>query len=294
MSLDERVKGKTAVIGLIGNPVEHSVSPQLHNTLSNILGIDAIYIPMKVERGCLHDAVKGYKAANFKGFNVTIPFKEEIIEFIDFCSDEVKITGSANTVRIAEGWTYAFSTDAEGFARSFEQQTGSQFKNKNVLMLGAGGTARSLALKIAGRGAAGLTISNRTVERASEIASIVKDNTSLTTKAEGLEKLEDQAFIDSFDIIVNTTSLGMHPKVDECPLGSNMKLKANQVVYDVIYNPAKTKLLKLAESYGCKAVNGMGMLFWQGMLAYEIWMDIKIPEEVTNSLWQDFSNYLGK
>lgn len=294
MSLDERVGGKTAILGLLGNPVEHTVSPQLHNSLSARLGIDAVYVPFKVDRGCLGDAVKGLKAAGLKGFNVTIPFKEEILRYMDVCSDEVKITGSANTVRVAEGRTYAFNTDAEGFARSFEQQTGILLKDKEVLLLGAGGTARSIALKIAARGAGRLNISNRTIERAEDIVGMVRANSSVKAVASGLRELEDQAFIDGFDIIVNTTSLGMYPKVEESPLNDRVRLNGGQIVYDVIYNPARTKLLRKAESCGCKAVNGMGMLFWQGVLAYEIWMDIKIPGEIATALWEDFLNYLDK
>ena len=294
MPLDERVGGKTTILGLVGNPVEHSVSPQLHNSLSARLGIDAIYIPFKVDRDCLGDVVKGFKAAGFKGFNVTIPFKEEIIRYVDVCSDEVKIIGSANTVRVAEGRTYAFNTDAEGFARSFEQQTGMLFRDKRVLLLGAGGTARSIALKIASRGVGKLNILNRTIERATDIAGMVKANSSVKTEVSSINSLTDQTFVNSFDIIINTTSLGMYPKVEESPLSDRLRLNGDQVVYDVIYNPTRTKLLRQAESCGCKAVNGMGMLFWQGILAYEIWMDVKIPGEVTSSLWEDFLNYLDK
>lgn len=294
MALDERVGGKTTILGLIGNPVEHSVSPQLHNSLSARLGIDAVYIPFKVDRERLGDAVKGFKAVGLKGFNVTIPFKEEIVGYADDCSDEVKLIGSANTIKLSEGRAYAFNTDAEGFARSFEQQTGALFKDKRVLILGAGGTARSIALKIASRGASRLSISNRTVERAWDIARMVGANSSVKAEASGVKELEDQSYLNGFDILVNTTSLGMHPKVDESPLSDIIRLHPGQIIYDVIYNPARTKLLRKAESCGCKAVNGMGMLFWQGILAYGIWLDVKIPDEVLNSLWQDFLNYLDK
>jgi shikimate dehydrogenase len=294
MALDERVGGKTIILGLVGNPVEHSVSPQLHNSLSSRLGIDAVYIPFKADKDCLGDVVKGFKAAGIKGFNVTIPFKEEIIRHIDVCNDEVKIIGSANTVRVAEGLTYAFNTDAEGFARSFEQQTGMLFRDKRVLLLGAGGTARSIALRIASRGARKIIISNRTIERAADIASMVSANSSVETEISSVVSLADQTFISSFDIIINTTSLGMYPEVEDSPLSDSLRLNGEQVVYDVIYNPARTKLLRQAESFGCKAVNGMGMLFWQGILAYEIWMDIKVSDEVTSSLWVDFLNYFDK
>jgi shikimate dehydrogenase len=294
MALDERVGGKTIILGLVGNPVEHSVSPQLHNSLSARLGVDAVYIPFRVERDRLGDAVKGFKAVGLKGFNVTIPFKKEIIGYTDVCSDEVKMIGSANTVKIAGDRTYAFNTDAEGFARSFEQQTGAFFGDKRVLLLGAGGTARSLALTIASRGAGKLTISNRTIERAREIAAAASANLGVQVEATGLDKLEDQAFMDGFDIIVNTTSLGLYPNTEESPLSDRVRLHGEQVVYDVIYNPVRTKLLRQAEGFGCKAVNGMGMLFWQGILAYEIWMDVKIPGEVISGLWRDFLNYLDK
>lgn len=127
MLLDEHINGKTKITGLLGCPVEHTVSPQLHNTLSAMLGINAVYIPLRVDKDGLENAVRGLKACNAAGFNVTIPFKEDILKYVDEYSGEVRLMGAANTVVNTGGKLYAFNTDAEGFARSFEEQTGTGF-----------------------------------------------------------------------------------------------------------------------------------------------------------------------
>ncbi len=293
MKLNEAITGRTRLLGLLGNPVEHSVSPQLHNTLSVLLGIDAVYIPLKVESDRLGEMVEGLKAGNFSGFNVTIPFKEDILKYVDHITDEVRLVGSANTVLNKAGVLYASNTDADGFARAFEEETGNDFQGKKVLILGAGGTTRSLAAKIASKGAKSLHILNRTVKKAEDIASMVRSRYDTPCEA---GEFEDKAalagILKASDIIVNTTSIGLYPKMEESPLGDHLILDSRQIVYDVIYNPAKTKLLRQAESFGCKTANGLGMLFYQGILAYETWMGIKIPGEILKELYCEFSKYL--
>jgi len=294
MRLDERINGKTKLIGLLGNPVEHTVSPQLHNTLSRMLDINAVYIPIKVEKNGLESAVKGLKACNFTGFNVTIPFKEEIVTYVDECTPDVKLSGCANTVKNTDGRLYAYNTDADGFVRSFEEQTHTCFKGKSVVLFGAGGTARSLAIKIASEGAVKLYIANRTIQRAHDIADTVNSCIGKIAESMDTTSMERNGIIESCDIIVNTTSLGMHPNVDESPLCDSIRLDTRQIVYDVIYNPVKTKFLKQAESSGCKSLNGLGMLFYQGILAYEIWMQIDIANNIIKELSEEFLKYFGK
>lgn len=288
--MDERITGKTKLLALIGNPVEHTISPQLHNTLSSMLGIDAIYVPIKVEREKIGDMIKGFKASSFIGFNATIPFKEDVLGYADAATDEVKLMGCANTIKIRDGCLSAYNTDADGFVRDFEEKTGVSFRGKRVAILGAGGTCRSLAIKMAYLGSAEINIVNRTIERARQISEIINTNIAdicKIGKPDDIIKL--QQIIDECDILINTTSVGLHPNSEASPIPDVIKLGNVKTVYDVIYNPGRTVLLKKAEAAGCKTVNGLGMLFYQGVLAYEIWMDIKIPDDILRKLYNEFS-----
>jgi len=295
MTLFNSINGKTKTIALLGCPVEHTASPQLHNTLSRLLGINAVYVPLRVEKGCLGDAVKGLKACNFTGFNVTIPFKEEILKHVDELSDEVMTMGSANTIVNKDGRLYAYNTDGEGFAMAFEKNVGSSFRDRKVVILGAGGTARSLAVKLAARGVSKLYILNRTFEKAKEIADIInleRPGTAQALQHSSTDVSEDVRVLTDSDIIINTTSLGMHPEIHNSPLNGLRVFNSRQIICDVIYNPSRTKLLKQAEACGCKVMNGMGMLFYQGVLAYEKWMNLKVPDDIINKLSIEFMKYL--
>ncbi len=298
MQLDRRINGTTKLIGLIGNPVEHTISPVLHNSLFQALGINGIYVPLKVPAGSLKDAVKGLKATGYAGFNITIPYKEEILEYVDEVSEEVKLLGTVNTVKIADGKLYGFNTDADGFMRSFQEQARTGFEQKLVCLLGAGGTAKALAVKIAMGGAAKISIINRTQAKAIELASTVnkvllKAGCAETTAyAASTGTLEALRMLKSCDIIVNTTSVGMHPNTDSSPLPDDFVFQSKQIVYDVIYNPTQTKLLQNARANGCKTLNGAGMLFYQGLKAFEIFLDTVVPEDISVNLSTEFYKYL--
>lgn len=298
MPVFEEINGKTGIFALLGCPIEHTVSPQLHNSLSHMLGINAVYVPLKIERGRLGDAVRGLKACGFSGFNITIPYKEEVLEFVDETGEEVKAIGSANTIVNRNGRLYAYNTDGEGFARAFETFTGTGFKGRTAAIIGAGGTARALAVTLSYRGISKLYIINRTYQRALEIADLVNLKRPGTAVASNLSDLapnkDGDIFTGGCDIIINATSLGMYPVIDKSPVEDSSFFKAGQIVCDIIYNPAKTKFLKQAEERGCRIMNGMGMLFYQGILAYEKWMDIKIPDDIINSLSTEFLKYLDK
>lgn len=285
MELDGHISGKTQIISLIGNPIEHTISPQIHNTISRQLGLDLTYIPFKVEKHNLYDAVNGLKALGVIGFNVTIPYKSDVIEFLDEVSKDALLIGAVNTVKNTDGKLYGHNTDAEGFYRSFREETGTSFKGKLVVVLGAGGAARAIAVKIAMEGAAKVYIANRTAERAKNIADIINRNISDT--AEQCE-LIGNPFRDIFhgsEIIVNTIPLGMYPDVDCMPVDEAIGFMPGQVVFDAVYNPPKTKFLRIAEQSGCKIVNGFGMLLYQGISAYEIWTGVKIPDKLAAELY---------
>ncbi|HEX2946449.1 MAG TPA: shikimate dehydrogenase [Clostridia bacterium] len=299
MQLDTRVGGKTKLTGLIGNPIEHTVSPVLHNTLFSMLGIDGIYLPVKVPPGRLEEAVCGLKASGFTGFNVTIPYKEEVLRYLDEVSEEALMLGAVNTIKISDNRLYGCNTDGDGFLRAFAEQIGEGFEGKAVCILGAGGTARTLSIKTATSGARKITVINRTPERARELSLSV--NRVLEDK--GFEKITDCAAlgsreaaeaIEECDVLINTTSAGMYPKVEDSPLKDDFRFRKEQIIYDVIYNPAETKLLSQAKSSGCRTANGAGMLFYQGVRAFEIWMGMDVPDNKLRELSSEFLKYLAE
>jgi shikimate dehydrogenase len=300
MHLDMRVNGTTLLTGLIGNPVAHTVSPVLQNSLFTAMGINGVYLPLKVSPGELGEAVRGLKAVGFCGFNVTIPYKNEVIGLADELSEEVELLGAANTIKIADGRLYAFNTDADGFVRAFEEQTGACFNGRRVCILGAGGTARALSVKIALEGAASVCIVNRTESKAVELASGVnrvmeqRGRAARTAFAAEAGSPEARRMLLECDILVNTTSAGMHPDVGGCPVESGLSFRDDQIVYDAIYNPAQTLLLKKAQACGCKTANGAGMLFYQGIRAFEIWTGRTVPKSILEDLAADFLNYLER
>lgn len=291
MDINQRVKGGTVLLGLLGNPVAHSISPQLHNTISDILGKDTVYVALRVQGDKLGEAVGGIKACGFLGFNITVPHKEAVIKFCDELSDDVILMGAANTVKITDDRLYAYNTDGSGFIRALKLQTGQDVKGKKIVILGAGGTARSISVKLAQEGAKSICIVNRTVEKARCIEEIINTRIHNIACSMGYEEAYSSKAIEQCDIIVNTTSLGLHPNIEGCPLDENLQLKKNQLVYDVIYKPEKTRLLRIAESFGCITANGLGMLICQGIEAYEIWMDMKIPQKALEQVFQVFIKY---
>lgn len=284
MESQRTITGKTKIIGVIGSPIEHSMSPQLHNSISKQLGIDMVYVPFCVEENELQDAVRGLKALNVVGFNVTIPHKENIIKYLDEISQEAILMGAVNTVKKTDGKLCGYNTDASGFMKSFTNQTKTTVSGKKVAIIGAGGTARSLAVKIALEGACEISIVNRTLGKAENIANILNNNFTNFTQALLLYSSEGVTALSKADIIINTTPLGMYPNIDFMPLSSDFTFSKQQIIFDVIYNPKKTKLLKLAEEQGCTIVNGLGMLIFQGILAYEIWTGLEVPNIFANKI----------
>jgi len=291
MQIDDRITGRSKIAGIIGNPLEHSISPQLHNTLSRLLGNDLAYIPLRVEKNDLGNAVKGLIAVNAAGFNITIPYKQDIMKHLDVISEEALLYGAVNTVKNNGGKLYGYNTDADGFLRSFREEAGIGFENREVAVLGAGGAARAIAVKIALEKASRINIVNRTLSKASEIAEVINNKIRPAASIFSPEEFEKQNVISRCDIIVNTTSIGMYPDVGSSPVNRAYTFLQSQVVYDVIYNPVKTRLLKDAEGSGCKVVNGLGMLIYQGIYAYEIWTGLKVSESVVKELFKLLLEY---
>ena len=279
MIIDERVLGTTRMIALIGSPIEHTISPLIHNTLSSHLGKNLIYVPFKVEKNRLDYVVEAFKELGVVGFNVTIPYKREIMRFVDEKTTDAMLMGAVNTVKIVGGKLIGYNTDAEGFARSIKEETGYNFQDKSIIIIGAGGTARAIAVKIAMEGAKKIAIINRTSSSAVELAELINYNVSDVVSAFDYYGKALPILFEESDIIINTTAVGMYPDIDEMPLEKMDNIQPQHIVYDVIYNPFESKFLKLARDKGAKTINGLGMLIYQAVSAYEIWTGVRIEDE---------------
>jgi shikimate dehydrogenase len=284
----KNVTGKTRITGIIGNPLEHTISPQIHNTISYYMGVDLVYVPFKVEDKDLGSLISGLKAANITGVNVTVPYKNLIIKLLDYISDEASLMGAVNTVKFADGKLYGYNTDGEGFSRSFKSETGTGFNGKRIAIIGAGGAARAVAVRVATEGAKEVAIVNRTISRAEQLAGIINNNIVPVATPFELSVFLNKGLIKEYEVIINTTSAGMYPNIEQDPLGNQARFLKKQIVYDVIYNPPKTRLLMAAEKEGCKSVNGLGMLLYQAAGSYEIWTGKAVPDGLIDEIYKYF------
>ncbi len=267
----------TKLLCLIGDPVEHSLSPVMHSAIFEKLDLDCFYLVLRVEREWLEASVKGLKALDCLGFNVTIPHKVAIVEHLDEVSEEASTIGAVNTVKNEDGILKGFNTDGTGAIKALEEKT--KIKGKRAILVGAGGAARAIAFHLALEGAGKLVIANRTVEKAQALASEVKDMTGIETDACALKEDELKKIISESEILVNATSVGMHPDVDKTPIPKTL-LHPGLVVMDIVYNPLETPLLREAKNVGAKTVDGAAMLVHQGAESLKIWLSIEPPLEV--------------
>jgi shikimate dehydrogenase len=272
-----QISGKTKLVGVMGDPVEHSVSPAMHNAAFKTSELDFAYVPFNVKKADLARAVDAVKALNIRGLNVTIPHKVDIIPLLDKIDPLAQEIGAVNVIVNSDGKITGFNTDAEGFLHVLLEH-GIEPDGKNVVILGAGGAARAIAFTLAARGA-NLIILNRTASRAAACASDVAKATNASIEALTLERKNLADAMERAHLLVNTTSVGMYPKGDETLVTANM-IRPHFVVADIVYNPYKTRLLVEAEKAGARTINGLEMLIWQGALAFEKWTGKKAPLNV--------------
>jgi shikimate dehydrogenase len=273
------ISGKTQVCALIGDPVEHTMSPMMHNASFEELGLDYIYVPFRVKTEELSRAVHGLRALNVRGFNVTIPHKVNVIPLLDAVDPLAEKIGAVNTVVNDNGVLTGYNTDATGFLQALREQ-GVEPAGENVVILGAGGASRAISYILADSNAS-LTILNRLLELdwAVELAGRVSRDFSKEVKALELTPENLTAVLSDADILVNATSVGMSPDNDVTPVPAGL-LKSDLVVVDIVYNPIRTRLLREAESAGAGTVGGIDMLVWQGALAFEKWTGQKPRPEL--------------
>ncbi len=270
------ISSETKVLGLIGDPVEHSISPPMHNACFVEEELDYVYVAFKVERGGLPDAIGGIKSMGIEGVNVTIPHKSAVMKYLDEVRENARRIGAVNTVKREGEKLTGYNTDGIGVLESLKNRIG-KVGNKSVLLLGAGGAARAIAFTLAEAGA-DMFISNRTASKAENLSSDVKEKTGVDLRTIPQERRDLAKIIEDVDVLINSTSVGMHPNEDETPVEASL-MHEGLTVMDIVYNPLRTRLLKEAESAGAKTIDGLGMLVYQGAASFEIWTGITPPIE---------------
>ncbi|MBZ2175533.1 shikimate dehydrogenase [Schnuerera sp. xch1] len=275
--MSNRIQGTTTLMGLIGYPLKHSKSPHMHNTAFEALGLDHVYMAFEIQDGFIKEALDAMRILNVGGFNITMPHKKEVVEYLDDISPDAKIIGSVNTVKNDNGKLIGYNTDGRGFVKAL-QENGIDFKGKKVVLAGAGGAARAVATQLAFDGAGELILFNRTLSSAEEIVNNINKNIP-TCKSKALA-LNEAVLVEEIKdalVLVNCTSLGMKVTIDQAIISSPEKLPKDLFVADIVYDPNQTKLLKIAEKAGCRYMNGLMMMIWQGAIAFKIWTDKDMP-----------------
>jgi len=283
------ISGRTKICGVIGDPIEHSMSPVMLSAAFKNKGINYVDIPFRVRKEELGKAIEGIKALNIRGLNVTIPHKVAVIRFLDEIDSLAGKIGAVNTIVNDNGILKGYNTDATGFLQALRER-GIEPKGKNVVMLGAGGAARAVSFILTESGSS-VVILNRTLDRAKICADRVSQSSQRKVTALKLDGENLASALSKADILVNTTSVGMSPKINETPVTAGL-LKPNLVVCDIVYNPLKTRLLREAEMAGATIINGVDMFVWQGALAFEKWTGLSAPidlmkREVIKALERD-------
>lgn len=269
------ITAKTKLLGLIGYPATYSLSPVMHNAAFKRLGLDYIYVVFSVQDVHLKKAVEGLKAINFIGANVTIPHKETIREYLDEVSKEAELMGAVNTIKNVEGKLWGYNTDGYGFIKSLKERSGISLKNKKIFILGAGGAAKAVALSLAVEEVSDIVITDKLKEKAISLSGYLEEKVSCRSVAISLEDVDIGEKINNADIIINATPIGMKK---EDPLLINIKhLRENQIIYDLVYSPLETLLLKEAKELKLKTINGLEMLLYQGAKSFEIWTGKNAP-----------------
>jgi len=268
------ISGRTRICGIIGDPIEHSMSPVMHNAAFKNEGVDYVYLPFRVKKEELGKAIEGMRALNIRGLNITIPHKVAVIQFLDELDPLADKIGAVNTIVNDDGVLTGYNTDATGFLQALLER-GIEPKGKSVVILGAGGASRAISFILAERGSS-LVILNRTWDKAKICADRISEIFQGEATALKLNRENLAAALSQADILINATSVGMSPNINETPVTSNL-LKPSLVVFDIVYNPIKTRLQREAEAAGATVISGLDMLVWQGALAFEKWTGLKAP-----------------
>jgi shikimate dehydrogenase len=269
------INGETKILGIFGNPVKHSFSPIMHNLAIKNLGINYVYVPFLVS-GDIKTAVNAVRDMNFSGVNVTIPFKEKVIPFLDELSEEAKKIGAVNTIINRDGKLIGDNTDGLGFIRSLKENLKFDVNGKFCFICGAGGASRAIAVSLVLSGAKKVFITDIDLEKAKNLSQIYPDKMSVVSQNEIEKTIKDS------DLVVNATPIGMEKEKRDFPFNPEFLTKKN-IVYDIIYN-VETPLVDYCKNNEIRCLNGLEMLLFQGVLSFEKWTNLNPPVELMRDI----------
>ena len=286
------INAKTKVCGLIGYPIGHTMSPVIHNYLAVKYSHNLVYVPLQVENGKLEAAVKGADAYDFLGMNVTVPYKAEVLKYLTEIDSLAESIGAVNTLVRTEGGYKGYNTDMPGLYRAMLSD-GMEIEDREVIILGAGGVARAVAILLLQKKAKKIHIMNRTIEKAQMIADEInqKAGKDICTAYElnGYKKLDKSCKY----VAVQATNVGMYPEIDNVVIEDAEFYQMIEYGYDLIYNPVQTKFMQCVKNAGGKSFNGLKMLLYQGIIAYELWNGISITEETALEVYDKLKKELS-
>lgn len=276
------INAQTKLCGLLGNPVEHSLSPAIHNAAFQTLGLNFVYLAFKVED--LEGAVRGIRAlGNLRGFSVTIPHKVAVMPFLDEVEQTARHIGSVNTILVDEGKLTGYNTDASGALRAL-QNGGVSLKGQQVLMVGTGGAARAIAFALATtKDIGGLILLGIDEKERLALAEDLRDRTKLNVEYGPLTDQTLRSGIKNAQVLIHCTPIGMYPKVEETCIPSSL-LSPHLTVMDIVYNPLETRLLREAKAAGCRTIRGLEMFLHQAVAQFELWTGQAAPVDVMRSV----------
>lgn len=278
-----KISGKTQLLGLIGWPVEHSFSPAMHNAAAADLGLDVVYVPLPVRPGRVEAAVRGLAALGFVGANVTVPHKQAVMAYLDEVGPAARAMGAVNTIKVdgrtangADGTLslIGHNTDAAGFMADLAER-GVAVDGRECLVLGAGGAARAVSYGLADAGGQVKVLARRPAQAQEVVEDLQPHLAGAVLAARSWEALVEATTSAVAPLIVNATPVGMAPHENASPWPEGVPFPAGAFVYDLIYNPRETVLVQQARAAGCGAAGGLGMLLYQGVLAFEIWLGVR-------------------
>ena len=284
------INGKTRVCGLIGNPVEHTMSPTIHNTIAAIEDDNMVYVPFLVEKD-LQTAINGAHAMDIHGMNVTVPYKSDVISSVVEIDYEAEIIGAVNTLVRKENGYKGYNTDLLGLERALLSE-GVDISKEKVIVVGAGGAARAAAFLCAFRNAKETVILNRTIEKAEKIKKEIEDKTEYREikvySIQNWKQVEDDDYV-----VLQATKVGMYPNSAESPIEESDFFSKAKFVFDLIYTPFETKFMRIAAQMGVPVSNGLKMLLYQGVAAYEMWFDKQVKDTTVEVAYKELLKLFG-
>lgn len=272
-----QIDGHTKLCGLIGNPVAHTLSPLIHNTLAELTGISLVYGSFLVDQGKLAEAVPGAFALHIHGMNVTVPYKSDVIPLLSEIDELAEKIGAVNTLVRTEDGFKGYNTDMPGLYRAMCSD-GMEIANREVLILGAGGAARAVAFLCASKGASHVYFLNRTVSKAQAIVQEIAEKTGYTQMT-AMELSGYQTLPGKNYLVIQSTSVGLAPHAHEAVIEDPAFYEKISKGYDLVYRPADTRFMQLVREHGGEAYNGLKMLLYQGIISFELWNQVEITEE---------------